>query len=77
MNTTIDSGTVINTPEGIKAFHLLSIKYALKLEAIGLRHSKSSVAKRVREMIGSKTRDKKALLSEYEGWLQINLPQPA
>jgi hypothetical protein len=68
-NTTNDSGTIIDTPEGIQAFQLLSIKYALKLEAIGLRHSKGSVAKRVREMIGSKTRDKKALLSEYELWL--------
>jgi hypothetical protein len=77
MNTTIDNGTMINTPEGINAFHLLSIKYALKLEAIGLRHSRGSVAKLVREMIGSKTRDKKALLSEYENWLQFNLPQPA
>ena len=69
MNTTMDSGTVIDTPEGIQAFHLLSIKYALKLEAIGLRHSKGSVAKRVREMIGSKTRNKQQLLAEYEQWL--------
>lgn len=76
MNTTIDSGTMINTPEGINAFHLLSIKYALKLEAIGLRHSRGSVAKMVRGMIGSKTRDKKTLLGEYENWLQFNLPQP-
>lgn len=74
MNTTIDSGTMITTPEGINAFHLLSIKYALKLECVGLRHSRGSVAKMVREMIGSKTRDKQELLAEYDGWLQTVLP---
>lgn len=76
MNTTIDNGTMITTPEGISAFHLLSIKYALKLEAIGLRHSRGSVAKLVREMILSKTRNKKELLAEYEAWLEVNLPAP-
>lgn len=76
MNTTIDSGTMINTPEGISAFHLLSIKYALKLESIGLKHSRGSVAKLVRGMTGSKTRNKQELLAEYEGWLQVNLPAP-
>ena len=70
MNTT----TVFDTPESINTFHLLSIKYALKLESLGLRHSQGSVAKRVREMIGSKTRNKQELLAEYVGWLSVNLP---
>ncbi len=74
MNATMDSGTMIDTPEGINAFQLLSIKYALKLEAIGLKHSRGSVAKLVREMIGTKTRDKRELLGEYESWLAVNLP---
>ena len=76
MNTTINNSLIIDTPEGINAFQLLSIKYALKLESLGMQHSRGSIAKRVRELIGSKTRDKKHLLAEYVEWLKVNLPTP-
>ena len=72
----MNDAIILDTPSAISAFHLLSIKYALKLEAIGLRHSGGSVAKKVRGMINSKTRNKQALLSEYEAWLKIYLPTP-
>lgn len=72
----MNEAIVLDTPAGIQAFHLLSIKSALKLEAIGLKHSRGSVAQKVRGMIGSKTRNKVALLAEYEAWLDINLPKP-
>jgi hypothetical protein len=72
----MNNSIMIDTPAGISAFHLLSIKYALKLESIGLRHSRGSVAKMVRGMIGSKTKNKLELLAEYEAWLKVNLPPP-
>lgn len=34
---------VIDTPQGVEAFHLLQLKYALKLEIKGLKHSQGSV----------------------------------
>jgi hypothetical protein len=42
----------------------------LKLESLGMKHSKGSVAPTIRQMIGSKTRDKKALLAEYVNFLK-------
>lgn len=72
----MNDAIILDTPSAISAFHLLSIKYALKMEAIGLKHSRGSVAKMVRGMIGSKTRNKKELFAEYEAWLAVNLPPP-
>jgi hypothetical protein len=72
----MNDAIMLDTPAAITAFHLLSIKYALKMEAMGLRHSRGSVAQKVRGMIGSKTRNKQALLAEYEVWLGANLPPP-
>ena len=69
----MNNSTIIDTPEGIRAYNLIAIKFALKLETMGMRHSQGSVANKVREMIGSKTRDKKALLSEYVNWLGTEL----
>lgn len=34
---------VIDTPQGVEAFHLLQLKYALKLEIKGLKHRQGSV----------------------------------
>ena len=76
MVSAMNDAIVLNTPAGISAFHLIAIKYALKMESIGLRHSRGSVAQKVRGMIGSKTRNKTALLAEYEAWLGVNLPPP-
>jgi anion-transporting ArsA/GET3 family ATPase len=72
----MNDAIILDTPSAISAFHLLSIKFALKMEARGMRHSRGSVAKMVREMIGSKTKNKAALLAEYEAWLSVNLPPP-
>jgi hypothetical protein len=72
----MNDGFILDNPSAISAFHLLSIKFALKMEARGMRHSRGSVAKMVRGMIGSKTRNKVALLAEYEAWLGANLPPP-
>lgn len=41
---------VIDTPEGIEAFRCLQAYYALKLEVnTGLRHSRGSVAKMIKQ----------------------------
>ena len=34
--------TTISTPEGIEVFHMIQLKYALKLELAGMRHSRGS-----------------------------------
>lgn len=64
---------ICDTPESINAYRLLSLKMALKLESIGLKSRGGSAAKTVRQLIGSKTRDKKTLLVEYTLWLNNNL----
>lgn len=61
---------IADTPEKIAGYQLLTFKAMLKLESLGMKHSKGSVAPTIRQMIGSKTRDKKALLAEYVNFLK-------
>jgi hypothetical protein len=61
---------IADTPEKIAGYHLLTFKVMLRLESLGMKHSKGSVAPTIRQMIGSKTRDKKALLAEYVSFLK-------
>lgn len=62
---------IANTPDKIFAYRLLALKGALKLETLGLRHSSGkSVAPQVRYLIGSRTKNKKALLDQYVTFLQ-------
>ena len=68
MNETI----VCDTPDKILAFQLLSIRSALKLEILGLKHSRGSVAQKVRYMMSVKTKNKKELLAIYESYLKAN-----
>jgi hypothetical protein len=63
---------VCDTPDKIMAFQLLATRSALKLEILGLQHSRGSVAKRVRQMIGVKTRNKKKLLALLETFLKLH-----
>lgn len=35
--------TIIDTPEGINAYHILSMVYAIKLESLGMKNSRGSV----------------------------------
>ena len=60
---------ILDTAESVEMYRLLAIKSALKLESIGLKGSRGSVAKLARQVIGSKTRDKKQLLIEYTNYL--------
>jgi hypothetical protein len=48
-----DGPTVIDTPEGIRMFHLLQLKYCMKLQMqTGLRHSQGSVFNLVKKKFG-------------------------
>jgi hypothetical protein len=61
---------IADTPELVNAYRLLSLKGALKLETFGLTHSRGSVAAIVREILGSKTKNKPALLAEFIQYLK-------
>lgn len=68
MNETI----VCDTPDKILAFQLLSMRSALKLEILGLKFSRGSVAKQVRYLMSVNTRNKQELLAIYESYLKAN-----
>ncbi len=67
--------TIADTPEKINAFHLLTLKGALKLESLGMHHSsgnRASVA--VRTQLNNAHRQAPRnlvkLLAVYEDWLR-------
>jgi hypothetical protein len=69
----MDNGFVIDTPEGIEAFRLLALRGALRIEVrTGMIRSNRGRATSVivREVLGSKTRDKAKLLAEFEAALR-------
>jgi hypothetical protein len=66
MNKTV----VYQTPDQILAFSLLAMRSALKLEILGMRNSRASVAKSIRRLTGTRTQNKQKLLAEYENLLK-------
>ena len=46
------STTVIDTPEGIRMARLLTLKSALKLETLGMKHSRGSVYALIKREFG-------------------------
>jgi hypothetical protein len=61
---------IADTPELIDAYRLLSLKGALKLETLGMMHSRGSVAPTVRQILNSKTKNKSTLLAEFIQYLK-------
>jgi hypothetical protein len=59
--------TILDTPTQLELFHLLQMKYALKIE-IGtrLRHSRGSVLKLVNNVLNTNHRTKQAALDALE-----------
>ena len=51
------SGATTCTGEGVNVFNLLAIKGALKLEKVGLKHSRGSVRKIAKQLTGLHTND--------------------
>ena len=47
---------ILTTPEQIARYQLLSIRTGLKLEALGMRHSKNAVFNAAKKITGKKTR---------------------
>jgi hypothetical protein len=43
---------VIDTPQGIRVFHMLSQKYALHLELMGIKNSRGSVYAHIKRTYG-------------------------
>lgn len=65
----MNTATVIDTPEGIAMFHLLQMKYALKLECLGMKHSRGSVYALVKRELGFKG-DKRSVLTQLEAHIK-------
>lgn len=63
-------GTIIATGDGIVAYRLLALRSMLALEIKGLKHSSGSIASRIRQEFGLKSRNKTKLLAEYEAVLR-------
>lgn len=64
------SGFVLDTPEGIARFHLLQMKFGLKLEIAGMKHSRGSVYALVKRTFGFKGNKQKVydqLVAHIEG----------
>lgn len=70
----MNSPIACDTPEAINAYHMLSLKGALKLETLGMKHSRGSAAKTVKQILkdaGKKpSANKTALLSEFVEFLK-------
>ena len=66
--------TVVDTPEGIKMYYLLAWRGAIKLEALGVKHSSGrSVTAHVKKVLGIKgNRDK--VLAELERRIAEGMP---
>ena len=48
--------STLTTPEEIEYFRLASLKAAVKLEALGMRHSSGLVTPRIRKQLGLRAR---------------------
>ena len=60
---------VLDTPEQIEAFRLLTLKAMLKLEAKGMKRRGPSALALVRAATGLKARTASAMLPLYVAWL--------
>lgn len=58
------------TGNAIHAYRLMVLREGLELEIKGMTRKGRSSATIIRKMIGSKTRDKAALLREFEQWME-------
>lgn len=51
-----NTATVTDTPEQINMYRLLAIRSGLKLELLGIRHSRNMIFKAAKQITGKKTR---------------------
>ena len=57
-------GIMLNTPEQIEGFRLLTLYHALKLETLGLKHSRGSVYALIKKQFGLKG-NKQSVLDQF------------
>jgi len=60
---------IADTPESIAAFRLITLRAALKLECLGMRHSRGSAFKVIKSEFNIKG-TKKSVLAQYEAMLR-------
>lgn len=51
-----DTATIPDTPKQIEMFRLLTIRSGLKLELLGMRHSRNMIFNAAKQITGKKTR---------------------
>ena len=61
---------IADTPDSIRAFQLLALKGALKLESLGMHRSHGPSALATVKMLGIKARTAKAALPLFEAYLK-------
>ncbi len=65
---------VCDTSESIEMFNLLSMKYALKLEIAGLKHSRGSVYALAKKRFGFKG-NKQSVLTQLTALIESKMPK--
>ncbi len=66
----MENGGTMITGKDIDNYRLIVLKSALRLECIGMKKRGVNATAMVRDILGSKTRDKKILLGEYTNYLK-------
>ena len=70
-----DSCIVFDTPAGIEGARILSMRSALRLETLGMTHSRGSVYAYIKREFGFKG-NKVAVLGQLETWIEDNMGIP-
>jgi hypothetical protein len=63
---------VFDTPDKIKGYRILAMRSALKLEILGLKHSRVSIYALVKQEFGFKG-SKQKVLEQLNKWIDENL----
>lgn len=64
-----DEMVIVDTPDGIKAYRMLVLRSALKLEILGMKHSRGSAYATIKREFNLKGNRERVLL-QYEGILR-------
>ena len=72
---TVDAGGTMITGEHITLFHLLQLKYALRLEIRGIKNSRGSVYAYVKRNFGFRG-NKEKVLAQLEEKIARDFPVP-
>jgi hypothetical protein len=65
---------MINTPEDIRNYGLIVLKYRLRMESLGMKSRGPSAFSQVKKLMNLKIKDAKTALPLYEAWLIQAVP---